>query len=183
MRLGIITTVKHKKVQSVNDSQAGFSLLEIMFVVLIMAIVIAVSNSIWNGMQQRQLLSQATIQLATFLNEVQNRARRQNKNLYLYYLKPSSQQANWCLTVSEQELAAPINCAVGLMQFTQSTAAIRLSEPKSQAKLAFYGRRDLAQTATLILSSSAGQSRVIISQRGRIRYCSDNGKLNGLPTC
>ena len=50
-------------------------------------------------------------------------------------------------------------------------------------ELSLGGVRHTAGAAHLVLSNSAGRLRVVLSGRGRVRLCSEQGRWAGIPPC
>lgn len=157
----------------------GFSLLELLVVIAIIAIVSSVSLHSWQTVQQRLQLSSATQQLLAFLNQVQAEANWRNKTNTLHLFTQTA-YSPWCIAVTTE--VRPNTCDTPL-RFLQPDSSINISGLTALSTLAFYGRRDMAQTGTIRLANQIGQTRVIVSTRGRIRYCSYNLYLNGIPKC
>lgn len=154
----------------------GFSILEVLVVICICTILAAIGIQHWKSLQLRNELITTTQQLAYFLNEVQVKAYTQNDtyNLYLF-LSP------WCLTVTQAE--RPITCNQGILQFNKPNNSVVISGLTDKKTISFWGRRNMAQTTSFQLQNDIGISKVFISFRGRIRSCSQNNYLAGLPPC
>lgn len=154
----------------------GFSLLELLIVICISAICAAIGMQQWKEIQLRNELVSTTHQLAYFLNEVQVKANTENKNYSLHlFLSP------WCLTITSGE--PPTSCQNGLLQFIKSNNSVEIKLLNEQKIITFWGRRNMAQTGSFELSNAIGTTRVLISFRGRIRFCRINSYLPSLPAC
>ncbi|MDF7666266.1 prepilin-type N-terminal cleavage/methylation domain-containing protein [Orbaceae bacterium ESL0727] len=155
--------------------QAGFSLLELLIVICITAMLAAMGISQWRDNKLRHELTFTTQQLAYFLNEAQVDAYINNRtyNLYLF-------TSPWCLMMSEGD--RPPSCN-GPFRFTKPYDSVTITGLTEKKTISFWGRRNLAQTASLQLKNTQGHSKVIISRRGRIRICSQNSYLTGMPAC
>lgn len=154
----------------------GFSLLEILAIICISGILTAIGVQNWKTMQLRNELVSTTQQLAYFLNEVQVKAYTDNAtyNLYLF-------SSPWCLTITQGD--RPISCLQGKLQFFKPDNSVVISGLTEKKIISFWGRRNMAQTASFQLKNDIGISRVFISFRGRIRFCSQNNYLTSMPRC
>ncbi|QIQ21713.1 prepilin-type N-terminal cleavage/methylation domain-containing protein [Zophobihabitans entericus] len=157
----------------------GFSLLELLFVISVIGVLSAIGLHGWQTIQQRAQLSSATMQLLAFIKEVQDDAnwRNQTNTLHLFI---GSKFTPWCLAVTEE--SRPVSCDTRL-RFIQPDPSVEITGFTEISTLAFYGKREMAQTGTIRLENSLGQTRVIVSTRGRIRYCAYNFYLSGFPKC
>jgi prepilin peptidase dependent protein A len=155
---------------------SGFSLLELLVIICISAIMISIGISHWKALHLRNELMTTTKQLAYFLNEAQFKAYTNNKtyNIYLF-LSP------WCLSISEGE--RPTTCNQGEFQFIKPNNSVTISGLTDKKTLAFWGRRNMAQTASFQLKNETGETKVLISFRGRVRFCHQKSYLSGLPPC
>lgn len=154
----------------------GFSLLEILVIICISAILAAIGLENWKAMKLRNELVTTTQQLAYFLNEVQVKAYADNAtyNLYLF-------SSPWCLTIMQGE--RPVSCRQGKLQFFKPDNSVVISGLTEKKTISFWGRRNMVQTASFKLKNDIGISKIFISFRGRIRFCSQNNYLTSLPPC
>jgi prepilin-type N-terminal cleavage/methylation domain len=154
----------------------GFSLLELLLVISISAILAAIGVQHWKELQLRNELTTTTKQLAYFLEEAQARAYNTNENYHVYYFfKP------WCLSISKGE--KPPTCQGGIAYFSQPDNSVELVNLADKKAISFWGRKNMAQTGTIELHNAIGTTQIIISYRGRIRFCKKNSYLPGLPRC
>lgn len=154
----------------------GFSLLEVLVIICISTILATIGMQQWRSLQLRNELITSTQQLAYFLNEVQVIAYTHNEtyNLYLF-------SSPWCLTITKGD--RPSSCYQGELQFINSNNSVVISGFTDKKTISFWGRRNMAQTTSFQLQNSIGISKVFVSFRGRIRFCSHNNYLAGLPPC
>ncbi|WP_392560302.1 prepilin-type N-terminal cleavage/methylation domain-containing protein [Orbus mooreae] len=152
----------------------GFSLLELLIVIAISAILASIGVSSWRDIQLRSELSGTTFELIAFLNEVKVNANIHNINHFVYLLQNGA--SNWCLAVTLKN--KPTDCQTKF-QFI-STNNIEISGLTTQSTLIFYGQRSMAQATTIRLKNSIGESRIIVSNKGRVRYCSYNTYLTSV---
>lgn len=155
---------------------AGFSLIEVLVIICISTILAAIGIQQWKSLQLRNELIVTTQQLAYFLNEVEVMAYTHNDtyNLHLF-------SSPWCLAVTKEE--RPNSCEQGLLKFNKPYDSVVINGLTDKKTISFWGRRNMAQTMSFQLKNDIGITKVIISFRGRIRFCSKNNFLAGLPQC
>lgn len=156
----------------------GFSLLELLVVIVIGAIIASIGIGGWQDIRLRNELSNTTLQLIRFFNEIKVDANSHNINHTIHLI--NSFPSSWCLAVTP--IARPTDCQTSF-RFIPNTQNIDILGLKIDSTLAFYGRRSTAQSGTVRLKNAIGESRIIISTRGRIRYCSYQTYLAGFPKC
>lgn len=154
----------------------GFSLLELLIIIGISSILATVGVHHWKVIERRNELVSTTQQLANFLKEVQVKAYTENQNYKLFVFS-----SPWCLTITSEE--RPASCKQGELQFIKPNNSVEISGLTEKKLIYFWGRRNMAQSFSLELSNEIGKSKVIISYRGRIRFCLLNGYLPSLPPC
>jgi len=159
-------------------NSSGFSLLELLIVIIITAILALVGTSSWRDLQARSELSSITHGMIQFLVEVKTDADFYNYNQSIYILKQSEHE--WCLVANEK--SKPVSCQMKF-SFIIKNKFIDLIGLTTDPALIFYGRRSAAKAATIRLKNRIGESRIIISVPGRIRYCSYNTYLTGFHQC
>lgn len=174
-------------------TQRGFSILELIVAMSIIALFSALGLRYWQEQQLRQQLTHVTWQMMRFLAQVKNEATYYNNNVFIYLLTDA--QADSCLVASTEPI--PNRCA-GTLHFKIDRAlTVSGSQPASiyateqflpqwrnKALLTvFYGRRNTAQPVTIRLQNRFGESQIIVSAPGRLRYCAHNVSLMGIPPC
>lgn len=156
----------------------GFSLLEILIVMIISAVLVSVGIASWRDMQDRHELSSVTLGILQFLNEAKIDANTYNYNQNIHFIKQNDQE--WCMVAREDEVNAE---CVGFFQFINTNKQVELIGFSNNPLLIFYGRRNTAKAVTIRLKNRIGESRIIISVPGRIRYCSYRTYLAGFIQC
>lgn len=155
---------------------SGFSLLELIVVVGICAIFASIGVTQWKTLQLKEELLTTTKQLTHFFNEVQINAYTYN-HTYHFYLFSSP----WCLVASKGD--KPNSCMEGELRYIKPNNSVEISGLTSKKIISFWGRRNMAQTASLKLHNQIGETKIFISFRGRVRFCYEQGYLSGMPPC
>lgn len=159
-------------------NSSGFSLLELLFVVTICSILATLGLSSWRDLQDRNELATGTLGVLQFLTEVKFDANLYNYNQNIYFIKSVSE--DWCIVATSN--SEPDDCN-GYLRFIFNYKNIELIGLKPNAMITFYGRRNMAKATTIRFKNRIGESRIIISVQGRIRYCSYRTYLAGFPLC
>lgn len=158
--------------------QKGFSLFELLIVVVISSVMFTVAIVNWREFQLRSELTNTTLALVTFLNQVKSNANFQNRNNAIYIIKEEDQP--WRLIVIDNEQNDHDQI---FFQFINPNNQVEILNKNNDLLSIFHGRRSMAQSATIKLKNDIGESRIIISTRGRIRYCAYAMQLAGFPKC
>jgi len=145
-----------------NKTIHGFSLIEMMIVMLVIAIL---SSGVIYGFQQwqhHQRLWQTTHQLSQFLHHLRHDANEFNRDHVLTLWQRHDQ---WCLTT---QLYTDKPCVTtSQWQFIPRFKDVSISE--ITPGLGFYGVMNTAKPGHIILNNAAGQRKIILSVWGRIR--------------
>lgn len=158
------------------EERAGFTLLETLLVIILIALLASWSLPQWRIYRQGLQLEQTAVQLLTFLTHRQAHASWLNRSLFIW----AQEGDTWCIGVD--------NPAGGDCQrsdeghFTPADRGVALVAV-SQNEMGFYGLRNTAQGGHLILVNEAGRIRVIISSRGRVRLCAEQQRVLGIVRC
>lgn len=155
----------------------GFSLLELLIVMIITTILSSIGISSWRDMQNRNQLSVVTQGVIEFLNKIRLDANFYNENYHIYFIQQDAE--NWCLATNNLVL----NPCQTTLSFIPKYKQIKLIGLSAQPAIIFYGRRSTAKAVTIRLQNRIGESRIIISVPGRIRYCSYRTYLTGFAKC
>lgn len=149
--------------------QRGFSLLEMMLVLLISATLSTTGLYGWQRWQQQQHLTQTVRQVGQFLQWLRDDANWHNRNHYLWL---NQQGQYWCLGSSASEIITnnDQHCDITSgWQFHPPFNEVRVSDFSEY--LAFYGVRNTVWAGHITLRSPAGEWKIIVSKWGRIRSC------------
>jgi len=148
-----------------NKKTQGFSLIELMVAIMMIAILSYGAIYGFQQWQQHQRLWQTTHQLSQFLYHLRSDANGVNRDHVLTFWQ---QHDTWCLT---SQLYTDKPCmTTSQWQFIPHFKDISMAEMTHG--LGFYGVMNTAKPGHIILSNAAGQRKIIISVWGRIRTCS-----------
>ena len=184
-----------------RDRNRGFTLLELMIVLLISAIGIALAVPSYESLMQRRETTAKAESLAAFLAYAQSVAVKRNRGISVQLSYTDAN--NWCLGVDESltgcnctGLDAADLCTVeGVTKTIDSSTQTRsnMSAYAADTVFAFDPIRgtmiadDLAVDHDFTIQSDNGdfELQVVISATGRIRVCnSDNSKaVGGVKPC
>lgn len=147
-----------------NTKQRGYSLMELM---MVMALVAALSGSSlygWRQWQQHQQVVQSSRLLLTWLQQQRDLANAFNRDRTIVVIRDGE---GWCLS---GEAALVERCSAGGRRVWQPQwPDIELAE--ITAGLTFFGLRNTARPGRITLESPAGRWRAVVSVWGRIRLC------------
>lgn len=155
-------------------------MLELLVVLTIVALMAGGGLHGWIQYQQAIRLEQSAQQLLDFLSRVQANAYWHNETRTV---KLIPQGELWCMMAGLNEKQAEETCRENHPgQFVRRTQDVVLAKFTSNV-FTFFGLRNAAQAGHISLSNSAGQLRLIISVRGRIRLCSESQAVLAIPLC
>lgn len=146
-----------------TQTSHGFTLPELLFVMVIAGILSIGALQGWQRWQQRQQLRDTAQQLQGFLQRLRAQANWHNRDLILW----SRTETPWCIGSGPRPTE---KCTEG--------KRLHFVTPNSQVKLfgirgepGFYGCRNMAKAGSIEIGNEAGRLRLIISARARIRVC------------
>ncbi|KAF6653744.1 prepilin-type N-terminal cleavage/methylation domain-containing protein [Enterobacteriaceae bacterium EKM102V] len=141
----------------------GFTLPELLLVMVIAGMLSLAALHGWQRWQQRQQLRDSAQQLQGFLLRLRTQANRQNRDLILW----SQPGSPWCIGAGRLPAAG---CERGKrLHFIAPHAGVTLYGLRGEP--GFYGRRNVARAGSIELGNAAGRIWLIISARARIRLC------------
>jgi len=146
-----------------TEQHHGFTLPELLFVLVIVGILSLGALHGWQRWQQRQQLRDTAQQLQGFLQRLRAQANWQNQDRVLW-LMPGER---WCLGSGPKPNAG---CERGKrLQFVAPYPEVNATSLRGEP--GFYGRRNMAKAGSLEFGNASGRLRIIISARARIRLC------------
>lgn len=141
----------------------GFTLPELLLVMVIAGMLSLAAMNGWQRWQQRQALLDSAQQLQGFLLRLRAQANRQNSDLVLW----SQPGEPWCIGAGSRPVTG---CGHGKgLHFIAPHPDVVLYGIRGEP--GFYGRRNVARAGSIELGNRAGRIRLIISARARIRLC------------
>lgn len=153
-----------KKHNTAMKTMSGFTLAELLIVMVIASILTLGAMSSWQSWQQLQRLNDSARQLQHFLLRLRSEANEHNAARILWRRTGAawcvgSGQLQPCGKASRSLFPAPWP-EVGLRSLTE--------------EMGFYGRNNVARPGRIVLAGEAGERHVVVSSRGRVRICEDN---------
>lgn len=155
-------------------------MLELLVVLTIVALMAGGGLHGWIQYQQAIRLEQSAQQLLDFLSRVQANAYWHNET---QTVKLQQQGMLWCIVIGQGEKQVEDVCRENHpRQFVRRSQDVVLATFTSNV-FTFFGLRNAAQAGHLSLSNAAGQLRLVISVRGRMRLCSESQAVLAIPLC
>ncbi|MFJ5482219.1 prepilin peptidase-dependent protein [Pectobacterium actinidiae] len=163
-----------------DRQRRGFTLLELLVVLTIVALMAGGGLHGWIQYQQAIRLEQSAQQLLDFLSRVQANAYWHNETRTAKLIQ---QGERWCMVAGQNEKLTEETCRENHPgQFVRRTQDVVLATFTSNV-FTFFGLRNAAQAGHISLSNAVGQVRLIISVRGRMRLCSESQVVLAIPLC
>lgn len=142
---------------------SGFTLLELLVVMVIATTLILGGVMGWRHWQQQQRLNASARQIQLFLLRLRNDANGHNQQILLWQISGQP----WCLgggpkTTCGHKQRRTLTASweeIGLLSVTEG--------------MGFYGRRNVAKPGRIVIASEAGERHIIVSSRARVRICQD----------
>lgn len=169
-----------------TQKQAGFSLVELMVTIVVLAIIAAVALPSFQGMRDSARVRAATEAVYSQLQFARSESVKQNRDLFVSI----TTGASWCIGISN---ATGCVCGTaGSCQFGPAAALaennvlsenfVGVSLASTQAELQIDNRRGGTATSTTLTltGGSSREGRVTISPLGRVSVC---GNVGGYTAC
>ncbi|MEZ3499598.1 prepilin peptidase-dependent protein [Pantoea sp. KPR_PJ] len=146
-----------------TERHYGFTLPELLFVLVIVSMLSLSALQGWQRWQQRQQLWETARQLQSFLLRLRAQANWQNQDRVLWLLPGD----RWCLGSGPKPSGS---CERGkTLQFVSPYPDVNVTGLRGEP--GFYGRHNMAKAGSLTFSNASGRLSLIISARARIRLC------------
>jgi prepilin peptidase dependent protein A len=155
--------------------QQGVTLIELLVVIMLVGVLTSWGVNQWQHYQQALRLEQTAQQLLTFLIRLQADANWRNSNALLWFRTGKV----WCIGSG----TPAISCVPGDDGvFIPDYSDVELREV-TQKEMGFYGVRNNAQAGHILLANRAGQIRLVLSAKGRLRLCSQEITVRSISLC
>lgn len=159
-RLAIIPGYRHT---ARMEKQRGYTLIETLVAMTLLAILGAAGLSSWVRWQQQQHLWQTAWQVRNFLFWLRDDANGDNRN---HLLEKGQENDGWCLF----SMSSAARCRAD-NPYALSAPWPEVTVAELTSGLGFYGLRNTAWPGHIRLRSPAGEWQVVVSEQGRIRMC------------
>lgn len=156
--------------------QQGYTLPELMLVLMITGLLAQAISQQWQPGRGHQQLAQRAGQIAAFIQRLQWQAAWGN-HLYRIRVIPGR---HWSICLIESPPTIGIGRRPDCLRALTADGALMLSATGS---LTLSGLRYTATPAHLRVSSTTGAIRIVLSGRGRLRLCADRGHWAHIPPC
>ena len=146
--------------------EQGYTLIEVLVAVSIIAILSAGGMYGWQSWQQQQRLWQTALQVRDYLVMLRNDANWHNRDR-----QPRLENglAGWCLNASGEDAESCASATPYVLRPQWPEVTVSDITPL----LAFYGLRNTAWPGHIVLQSGAASWTIVVSNWGRIRLCSN----------
>lgn len=145
------------------NNKHGFTLLELLVVMMIATTLTLGSIGGWQHWQQLQRLSTSARQLQHFLLRLRNDANWHNQQRLLW----QRSGRNGCVGSG-----LPQVCQRQRWVFVAPWPEVTLRSLTEG--MGFYGRRNVAKPGRIVIANAAGERHIIVSSRARVRICQDS---------
>ena len=164
-------------------STRGFTLIEMMVTVAVLAIIVSIAAPSFNGFFDRYRVKRAADTLSAFLINAKTEAIKRNKNVSTVI---TGSGTTWCAGMTENatcNCTTASNCQIDdADRVINSTSfkGVKLLGPDSEHAFVFKTQRGtVTGNETVELESANGSKlNVVVSMVGRIKLCSPSGTGN-----
>ncbi|WP_312971558.1 prepilin peptidase-dependent protein [Atlantibacter sp.] len=142
----------------------GFTLMEMMVVMVIVTALAGAGMYSWRDWQQQQQLREAAIQLRDFLTFLREDANWHNRDHLLWARQGGK---GWCVgSKTEDQTTCETRSAWHIVMPSPDVQLLDITPG-----LGFFGLRNTAWPGHIRLRNDSGEWRIIVSAWGRIRAC------------
>lgn len=168
----------------------GFTLIEMMVTVAVLAIIVSIAAPSFNGFFDRYRVKRAADTLSAFLINAKSEAIKRNKNVSAVI---TGSGTSWCVGMTENatcDCTANNDCQIdGADRVMNSTSfkGVKWLAPASTHAFEFKTQRGAVTGFNTVQLESANGSKlnVVVSMVGRIKLCSPSGtgNMGGYTVC
>ncbi|MDN8600476.1 prepilin peptidase-dependent protein [Citrobacter sp. S2-9] len=144
--------------------QLGYTLIEMMVAMILIAVLSATGLYGWQRWQQQQRLWQTAFQVRDYLLQLREDANWHNRD---HVISINREGTSWCFISS----VVPQSTCSSRSSFVFTPLWADVEVVDITPSLAFFGLRNTAWAGHIYLRNAAGEWRVIVSGMGRIRLC------------
>lgn len=172
----------------------GFTLLELMVSIAMVAILVTVALPSYSSLRQEQLVKAATQAIYTDMMLLKSESIKRNQGLSLIIF--NSGQSNWCYRIAIDGAATCTSCSTtcstlegrkggDATEFPGIALTASYSESASKVRpVAFSPRRGSLPAGNIQLTANVYSMQVVTNNLGRVRSCAPTGsKVGGVPAC
>lgn len=149
------------------SSRAGFTLVEVLIVLVITAILAGLGSQSLTQWQYRQQVKATASDLTYFLNRLRQQAYHYHRTIS--FIPSLDNEESLVRAVSE-----PRAGKVEQWTWKPSTSQVKLLAMIGEPR--FFGKHGTAWPGSFEVGNEVTRWRVIISAHGRVRYCEDQDK-------
>ena len=157
---------------------SGFCLMELLVVMVIISSLGLVSLNKWKGIKHRIELEHETLSLFAYIQQVQSEAIWGNKTVKVQLIEKENGKY---FRTKEKKIDAACRQIKTHYKIGYSTHISMQFMHK--ASFTFYGKHNTTEPGTIVLRIHGRCTHIVISNRGRLRYCSKKGMLLRIPAC
>ncbi|MBP4041879.1 GspH/FimT family pseudopilin [Aeromonas taiwanensis] len=168
---------------------SGFTLIELILALTLVAILVAVALPSYRSLRQEQMVRAATQAIYTDVMLLKSEAVKRNSNLTLIIF--NSGLSGWCYRVAVDGAGTCNSCADSCSSVegrkggdASEYPGLTLTASYTGGKLTFSPRRGTLAAGNIELSSDTYNLRVVSNNVGRVSTCAPTGsKVGGVPSC
>lgn len=176
----------------IADRPGGFTMIELMIVIALVAIVLALAAPSFTNTLARKRLEGVAQELGTDIQYARSEAVQQNAqvrvivggNCYVVH-SVGTTDATSCVSLGASAVAMKtVNTPAGVsLAFTSNNAKAFIEFDPVRGTAETSGGADSSGRVDISSSSGPWQMRTEVTQIGRVRHCSPNLSIPGMPTC
>ncbi|MFQ2921599.1 GspH/FimT family pseudopilin [Aeromonas allosaccharophila] len=172
---------------STEGRSAGFTLIELMVALALVALLLTVALPSYQSLRQEQMVKAATMAVYTDVMLLKSEAIKRNSSLSLIVF--NSGASNWCYRIAIDGVGSCNGCSDTCSSLdgrkgadASEFAGVNLTTSYSGGKLTFSPRRGTLPSGNITLASNGTSMKVMTSNLGRVRTCAISN-LGGEVTC